>query len=97
MRPHRNLKIGSLIERELSKILLADFNFDGALVTITEVDIPEDLLHATVKLGIIPYEKGPDVFQKLNAERRNIQHRLLRIMNIKPMPTIRFVIDETAT
>ena len=65
MRQYRNLKIGSLIQEELSKLLIRDINFGDALVTILKVEVDEDLLHARVKLGIIPYEKGPEVFKEI--------------------------------
>ena len=94
MRPYRNLKMGSVIEQELGKLMERDFKIEGALVTITGVDVGEDLLQATVKLGIIPYEKGPEVFDALKKERGRFQHLLLKKMNVRPMPQIRFVVDD---
>ncbi|MEK7464770.1 MAG: ribosome-binding factor A [Patescibacteria group bacterium] len=94
MRPYRNLKISDLVQKELSKLLIRELDFEGAFVTITSVHVAEDLLQAVVILGIIPHERGPMVFAKLEEKRRLLQHLLLKKMNIRPMPTLRFQIQE---
>ncbi|MDI6734390.1 MAG: ribosome-binding factor A [Patescibacteria group bacterium] len=94
MRPYRNLKIANLIQEELSKLFIRELDFDNALVTIINVIVDEDLLHSRVRLGIIPYEKGPEVFTLLQKHRGRLQHVLLKKLNIKPMPHIAFEIEE---
>ncbi|MDI6821211.1 MAG: ribosome-binding factor A [Patescibacteria group bacterium] len=94
MRPFRNLKIASLIQEELSKLFVRELNFDDALVTIINVEVDEDLLHSRVKLGIIPYEKGPEVYSLLQKHRGRLQHMLLKKLNIKPLPHLAFEIEE---
>lgn len=93
MRPYRTLKIASVIQKELSNILIRDFNFDGALVTVLEVLVTDDLLKTKVKLGIIPYEKGPAVFFELQKHKREIQHKILKKMKIRAVPTLEFEIS----
>ncbi|KKU91662.1 MAG: Ribosome-binding factor A RbfA [Candidatus Jorgensenbacteria bacterium GW2011_GWA1_48_11] len=98
MRPYRDLKIGNLIQEELSRLILRNFDFENTLVTVTKVEITPDLLQAKVSLGIIPFNQGPMVFRALEAQRRELQHRLLKKINIKPMPHLKFLIEEeTAT
>jgi|WetSurMetagenome_2_1015567.scaffolds.fasta_scaffold1615044_1 ribosome-binding factor A len=94
MRPFRNLKIGSVIEHELGLLLAKDFAVPGALVTVTSVDVTTDLLQATVKLAIIPYVKGPEVYAAIEKRRGEFQHLLLKKMNIRPMPHIKFALEE---
>lgn len=94
MKPYRNLKAGSLIESELGKIFARDLNFEGALVTILDVLVDEKLLHATVRLGIIPYEKGPGVYNMLTRHAADLHHQLVRKLNIKPVPFLKFEIVE---
>ncbi len=94
MKPYRNLKAGSLIEDELGKMFARDFNFEGALVTILDVLVDEKLLHATVRLGIIPYEKGPGVYGMLTRHAADLHHQLVRKLNIKPVPFLKFEIVE---
>lgn len=94
MRPYRNLKVSSLIQEKLSEILVREFNFEGALVTIVGVEVDEKLDKAFVKLSILPFQKGPEVFTIIDKSRRALEHKLLRIMNIKPMPRLVFKIEQ---
>lgn len=94
MRPFRNLKIASVIEHELSQMIARDYHVDGALVTITGVEVSEDLMQAKVRLSIIPYAKGPEAFFLIDGNKREIESRLLRKMNIRPMPRLKFRIEE---
>ena len=94
MRPYRNLKIASLIEKELNQLILRNLDFNGAFVTITGVLVSEDLSEAKVKVSILPEEKAPEVFKLLEKSRRELQFKLLRKMNIKPMPHLKFEIEK---
>ncbi len=97
MRRFRNLKIASAIEHELARMLARDFTVPDALVTITDVAVDGDLLQAHVKLGIIPPEKEVEVFEALSKRRREFDHALLKRLNLKPMPHLRFEIDKSAS
>jgi ribosome-binding factor A len=94
MKLYRDLKIASLIEVELSKILLRNFFIEGALLTIVDVKVDKDLLHARVKVAIIPYEKELVGFLQLQAERENFQRQLAKKIKIKPLPKIIFELEE---
>ncbi len=94
MRPFRNLKAASVIQEELNKIFQEDFNFGEALVTITSVEVSEDMSLAKVKFSVIPFEKEIEVYKIIEGRRREIQRRLLKKMNIKPMPRVEFFIDQ---
>lgn len=93
MRPFRNLKIADLLEKELGMMLARDFFVEGALVTITSIAVDEDLLHARVKLGIIPEEKAAEVLIGLEKIRGSLQHKLVKKLRIKPVPHIAFELD----
>lgn len=93
MRPYRNLKVGNLIEHELTRMILKECDIEGALVTITNVEVSEDLLQAVIKIGIIPYEKEIEVYYELEKKRRSLEHDLFKKINIRPMPHLKFVID----
>lgn len=82
------------MQEELGTLLLREFDFGNVLVTITDITVTEDLLHARVKIAIIPYEKGPEVFLELTKARGELRHKLLKKMNIRPMPHIEFQIEE---
>lgn len=94
MKPYRNLKIASLIQQELSHLLIKEFNFEGALVTITRVEVSEDLLQAKVDLGIIPPEKEPEVFNMIERRRKELRYKLLKKMRIRSVPRLRFKVEK---
>ena len=93
MRPFRNLKIASLIQKELGEMLIREFDFEGALVTIVEVAVDERMENAFIKLSILPFHKGPEMFTMIDSRKRGLRGKLLRKMNIKPMPRLVFKIS----
>lgn len=93
MKTFRNLRVASLVEHELNKLFLQKLEFENALVTITAVEVSSDLLQAKVRLGVIPFEKGPEIFKLLEKRKKELQYRLLRKINIKPMPSLKFEIE----
>lgn len=74
-------------------MLIREFDFEGAIVTISEVEIGEDLDRANVKLSIIPFEKEPEMYKMIEARKKELQHKLLKKMNVRPMPQIHFMIE----
>jgi ribosome-binding factor A len=90
---YRPLRVANLIQEELSKTILKELEFEGALPTITEVDIGDKLETAKVKVSVIPSSQNKAVLEKLNQARGRLQHLLMKKINIKPMPKIRFEID----
>ena len=85
----RNLRVENLIQEELGKIFSKDFEF-GAFVTIADIEVDSKLEEAKVKVSVIPEEKGKEVFDLLEKEKKNLQFKLLRKINIKPMPRLKF-------
>ncbi len=94
MRPYRNLKMASLIREVLNELFLKDFDFNGALVTIADVEIDDKLETARVKLAILPFEKGPEAYKMVEDRRRELQYKLVRKMNVKPIPRLKFEIAQ---
>lgn len=89
MKTFRKERVGELIREELGKIFARDIEF-GAFVTIVSVDVAEKLEAAKVRVSVIPEEKAKEVFDVLEKNRRILQFKLLRAMNIKPMPRLEF-------
>lgn len=90
----RHQRVESLIKEELNKIILRELEFGGALVTITEVAVQKDLDYAIIMVSVIPNEKSEEALKMLEKNRRRLQHLLLKKINIKPLPEIRFEIDK---
>lgn len=92
--PHRTEKLEGLIREELSKIIDRDVDFTvGSLVTITRVSISSDSHYATVHLSIIS-EEPHKALHLLIKNIYDVQQSLNKQMRIRPVPKIRFALDE---
>ena len=94
MRPYRNLKMASVIREELNLIFLKDFDFNGALVTIGDVDVDEKLDEAKVFFSVLPFEKGPETYKMIEDRRRELQYKLVRKMRVRLVPRLKFEITQ---
>jgi ribosome-binding factor A len=93
MRFFRPQRVGSLIREELGKMLERDLEIPEALVTITDVEVNAKLEAAIVNFSVLPSEKSERVLEILNKLKRNLQFKLNRKLNIRPMPELVFKID----
>ncbi|KKU15242.1 ribosome-binding factor A [Candidatus Wolfebacteria bacterium RIFCSPLOWO2_01_FULL_45_19] len=91
---HRPQRVSSLIERELSAIIMRELEFENCLVTITGVEVNNKLERAIVKFSVYPSEKLKGVSAILNKSRGRLQFLLGRKINIMPMPRIEFHEDK---
>ncbi len=90
---YRPQRVAKLIRNELSEIIGTELEFENALMTITEVEIDKKLETARVKFSVIPSEKIKPVLRSLNQFRNRLQYLLMKKINIKPMPQIKFELD----
>lgn len=93
MKTFRNLRVANLIEHELTLIIAKECEVEGALITVTDIEVSDDLLQAKVKLGIIPYEKELEAYRAIKKKDRELEHKLYKKINIRPMPHLKFEID----
>ena len=93
MKNYRPERVGHVIREELSKLIVKEFEFDGALATVTEVEADKKLDRANVFVSVWPAERAADVLKILSGARNRLQRLLLRKMNIRPMPQIHFSLD----
>ncbi len=89
----RYQRVESLIQEELNKVILREMEFDGALATMTSVTVQKDLDYAVVKISVIPSAKGEAVLGVLRKNERRLKHLLADVIQIRPMPELRFEID----
>lgn len=93
----RLIRVRELLKRELGGILERDFEFQGTLVTVTEVDITPDLKQAFVYVGILAGLQRPDdVLARLNGRRGYIQGRLSKRIVLKRTPQLEFRGDDSS-
>lgn len=90
---HRKERFSSLIREELAKIIAKEIFFEGALITLTEVEVADDLKSADVYFSTIPSSKKEDALKLLNNSRNFLQGILMKKIK-QVLPLIRFKIDE---
>lgn len=89
----RREKLNNLIREELSKILDREFEFPSeTMLTLTRVDMSPDGHYATVFFTVFGKEK--ETLDILEKNVYTIQQMLNRRMRVRPVPKIRFAVDE---
>lgn len=93
---HRIFQINELVKQELGKLILTELEFpQGCLVTITKVDTSKDLRQAKIWLSVLPAYLIKKVLAKLSANVGHLQFLLNKKLSMKPLPRLKFLIDDT--
>ena len=83
-----------MIQEELSKIIVREIEFpEGSLATITNVEVEKKLESAKVLVSVLPSSVAPAAMRILEKSAGELQYLLMKKINIKPMPRIRFELD----
>ena len=56
----RNERVSELIRKELGELILRELEFDGAIMTIVEVDVTKKIDYARVHVSVIPSSAPAD-------------------------------------
>ena len=95
----RQLRVGELIRRALSEILLQGIIHDPDLnrisVTVGEVTASPDLKIATAYVCPLGGEGGEDLIALLAKNKSEIRRSISKKLTLKYTPDLRFRIDET--
>ena len=87
-------KVNELLKHEISQLILREIDFPDILVTITDIDTSADLRHAKVKISALPQDKNELAIEIINQNIFQIQQKLNKKLHMKPIPKIRFEIDQ---
>ncbi len=90
---HRPERMSELIRETLAELIIRELEFDGALVTITNVEVSKDVEHANVGFSVIPHDKEERVAEVLKKFTGRLQHELNHKLNLRPTPRILFFLD----
>ena len=94
----RIARVNSLIQREIGGMLEKKLQ-DGryGMLTVTEVRVSRDLRHARVFISVYGEEHHKiEAIAYLNRKKRQFQSELGKLITLKRMPELQFVLDETA-
>lgn len=93
---HRVLRVRELIKRELGNDIQREYDFEGVLVSLHDVEMPPDLKTAKVFIGVIgDRERAAEIIDRLNAERGMIQGRLAKRVVLRNTPRLHFILDDS--
>lgn len=82
-----------LIKRELAAIITKEVSVSKSIITLTRVEVSDDLLHAGIYFVSIPDKQAQNI---LNIFQKNIfllQQALNKRLHMRPVPKISFYID----
>jgi ribosome-binding factor A len=91
-------KIERLIQKDLSEIfLLQTKQMHGVMVSVTNVKISSDLGISKAYLSIFPSQKGKEIMESINMNKRSIRYELgTRIgKQIRRIPELNFFLDDS--
>lgn len=87
-------QLNVLLCEELAKIVDRELEFpEGALVTLTRVEITDDKLYASVYFSVMGGDPK-EVLEIFGKDIYNIQQILNKKLRMRPVPKIRFVPDQ---
>ncbi len=84
-----------MFKRELGALLVRDYDFSGALVTVHQVNLTPDLRKAHVYVGIVGNVSPQSVLDTLSEHRKAIQREMAQRVILKYTPVIEFHFDES--
>jgi ribosome-binding factor A len=88
-------KINQLIKEKLSEIIKKELSLKNTvLVTIVKVDTSKDLRYSKALLSVYPETDKDYVLKTLQKESRKIHKALHQELFMKPLPKIRFTLDD---
>lgn len=91
----RLTRVNELIRHELGELIRREVEFgQGVLVTITDVATSPDFEHAKVFVSVMPSKDRGAAMSTLNASIRNLQRLINRRLVTKPVPKLRFILDD---
>lgn len=95
----RTDRLGAVIKRDLGKIIQKSYQPSGSFITVTKVDVTDDLLIAKVLLSV--YAPGRDedaIFAHLQEQKDSIRKELAGKIRhqVRRIPELHFINDKTA-
>jgi ribosome-binding factor A len=88
-------RVNELLRREISTVIQHDYEWQGKLVTVSGVEVTQDLKEGKVWVGVIGGSADP-VIDKLNRAHGAIQAAVMKRVVLKSTPVLRFHHDNSA-
>ncbi len=98
MESKRLQKIERLIQKDLGEIFLLQTKaMSGVLVSVTKVRVSPDLGLAKAYLSVFPSEKGKEILEAINLNKKAIRFELgqLEKNQLRKIPELAFFLDDS--
>ena len=92
---HRHLQVGATLQRAVQTVLtrgLSDPRVRG-LITVTRVEVAEDLRDATVFISVVPEEHEDLTMHGLRSAAVHIRHHAGEMIEMRSLPRLHFKAD----
>ena len=88
-------RVNELLRREIGSVVQRDYEWNGALVTISGVEVTQDLKEGKVWTSVLG-GNTEGVLRKLNRDHGAIQSKVMKRVVLKSTPVLRFLCDTSA-
>ncbi len=97
MQSKRSERVGDLILEFVSQVLSREINDPRVgVVTLTGVEVSNDLKHARVFFSVLVNQQGKDeVLSGLRSASGFIRSKIARELKLRYVPTLEFIYDDT--
>ncbi|MBX9736719.1 MAG: 30S ribosome-binding factor RbfA [Phycisphaerales bacterium] len=93
---HRRDQLAQMLRESIQGVLsrgLSDPRLDGAMLTITEVDLSPDFANAAVRVSVIPPKAQKRAIAALVHAARHIRHEVSDRLDLRATPNFNFQLD----
>ena len=88
-------RVNELLRREIGSVIQKDYEWRNRLVTVSDVEVTQDLKEGKVWIGVLGGEAN-SVIVKLNKDHGAIQSKVMKRVVLKSTPVLRFHHDASA-
>jgi ribosome-binding factor A len=89
-------RVNELLRREISAVIARDFEWHGVLVTISDVDVTQDLKEAKVFVSVLG-GSASGILEQLEKKRGFIQSKVSKRVVLRNTPVLSFRADSSAS
>ena len=89
-------KVNELMRREIGTFVQKEFDWNGTIVSILDVEITEDLKEGRVWVGVVGRMAPSQVIEKLTKNRGLIQKAVSKRVVLRNTPKLTFMHDNSA-
>jgi ribosome-binding factor A len=93
----RTQRVGDMIQKALAQILIYEADERMRLVTITSVVVSRDLSYAKIYVSVLSDDPKQikEVVAALNANMKSLRYHLVKEVELRIAPELKFVYDES--